>query len=281
MGGAPWPETGDHRMPHDLAVLMTAYNAEKTIGKAVESLKRDPEPFDLLIIDDCSRIPVAEVVDTAGRSIEIVRLERNLGVAGAKNFGLQRLLAGPYQFIAMMDADDVAIAQRFAKQVAFLRANPDVALVGSWARYIDEKTREVVYLGQPPCDAEGIRDALFLNNCIIHPTWMVRAEALRVAGLYSSEFPAAEDYELLRRMSARFEFANLPECLLDYSISMSGVSMTRRRRQLLDRLRIQARYFDPWRLNAWLGVARTLMLFAVPRAALTAYRDHWLHLQYS
>ena len=44
-------------MSRRLAVLMTAYNAEKTIGKAIESLKRDTEPFDLLIVDDCSRRP--------------------------------------------------------------------------------------------------------------------------------------------------------------------------------------------------------------------------------
>jgi glycosyltransferase involved in cell wall biosynthesis len=267
-------------MPPDLAVLMTAYNAEKTIAQAIESLKTDAEPFDLLIVDDCSRIPLAEIVGKDA-SIEIVRPERNLGVAGAKNFGLRRLLDRPYEFIAMMDADDVATSQRLHKQASFLRANPDVALVGSWARYVDENTREVVWRCCPPCDAEGIREALFLNNCIIHPTWMVRAQALRAAGPYSSEFPAAEDYELLRRMSAQFAFANLPECLLDYSISMSGVSVTRRRRQLFDRLRIQARYFDPWRVNAWVGMVRTLALFIVPRAALTAYRDRLFHLQYS
>jgi glycosyltransferase involved in cell wall biosynthesis len=280
-GRAGRERAGDMPMAPDLVVLMTAYNAENTIGKAIESLKRDSEPFDLLIVDDCSRVPLAQVVDRADSSIEIVRPDRNLGVAGAKNFGLKRLLDKPYEFIAMMDADDVSMPRRLAKQVAFLRANPDVALVGSWARYVEEKTRHVVFRCCPPCDPKGIRDALFLNNCMIHPTWMVRTQALRVAGLYSSEFPAAEDYELLRRMSTQFEFANLPECLLDYSISMSGVSMTRRRRQLFDRLRIQAMYFDPWQMNAWIGMARTLVLFAVPRPVVNAYRDRWLHLQYS
>ena len=130
----------------------------------------------------------------------------------------------------------------------------------------------MVFHFQPPCTANDIRDALFLNNCIVHPTWMVRTDALRASGLYSSEFPAAEDYELLRRMSARFEFANLPEYLLDYTISMSGVSMSRRRRQLFDRLRIQAKYFNPWRPNAWLGMLRTVALFGLPRKLIAIYR---------
>jgi len=269
-------------MPPELAVLMTAYNAEKTICKAVESLRRDPEPFDLLIVDDCSRIPVAEIIGPTDAKIQIIRPQKNLGVAGAKNFGLKRLLAENYEFLAMMDADDVCLGQRLAKQVAFLKANPQVAVVGAWTRFVDEATREAVFDFRPPCDADGIRNALYLNNCIMHSSWMIRTQVLRGSGLYSDDYPAAEDYELLRRMSARFEFANLPEFLLEYSISMSGVSMQKRRRQLFDRLRIQLRYFDPWRWAAWLGVARTILLFAVPLKLLAAYRaEHNLRLQYS
>jgi len=261
---------------------MTAYNAEKTVGRAIESLKRDPEPFDLLIVDDCSRLPVADVVGAIDPNIEIIRPAQNLGVAGAKNFGLEHLLAGQYEFVAMMDADDVCIAGRLAKQVSFLRQNPDVALVGSWARYIDEDTREVVFHFRPPCAASDIHEALFVNNCVVHPTWMVRTQALRASGLYSSEYPAAEDYELLRRMSARFKLANMPEFLLDYTISMSGVSISKRRRQLTDRLRIQAKYFDPWRWNAWLGMLRTIALFALPRKLVSAYRtEHDWRVQHS
>ena len=172
----------------------------------------------------------------------------------------------------MMDADDVCHSERLAKQAAFLSANPDVALVGAWARFFDETTHEIVYHFRPPCDARDIREALFLNSCIMHPTWMVRTRALREAGLYSHDYPAAEDYELLRRMSKSFELANLPEFLLDYSVSMAGVSMKNRRRQLTDRARIQWKYFDATRPKAWFGLARTLALFAVPVSVLTAYR---------
>jgi len=269
---------------------MTAYNAEPTIRRALDSLARSGEPFDLLIVDDCSRRPLAEFLGAeflgpeflgpVGDGVEIIRPEKNLGVAGAKNFGLKRLLAKPYKYVAMMDADDISHPERLAKQAAFLEAHPDVALVGAWARFFDENTHEVVYHFRPPCASGDIREALFLNSCIMHPTWMMRTQALRDCGLYSTAYPAAEDYELLRRLSKRFDLANLPEFLLEYSISMSGVSMKNRRRQLLDRLRIQAKYFDPWHAKAWLGVARTLAMFAVPRSLLSAYRaDQNLRVQ--
>jgi glycosyltransferase involved in cell wall biosynthesis len=251
---------------------MTAFNAEPTIRRALDSLARNREPFNLLIVDDCSRRPLAEFLDPVGEGVEIIRPEKNLGVAGAKNFGLKRLLAKPYEFVAMMDADDISHPERLAKQAAFLEAHPDVALVGAWAHFFDENTHEVVYHFQPPCESRDIREALFLNSCIMHPTWMMRTQALRDCGLYSTGYPAAEDYELLRRLSKRFDLANLPEFLLEYSISMSGISMKNRRRQLFDRLRIQTKYFDSARAKAWLGVARTLAMFAMPRSVLSAYR---------
>lgn len=259
-------------MPRELAVLMTAYNAEKTIRRALDSLARNSEPFDLLIVDDCSRRPLAEFLGPVEDGVEIMRPEKNLGVAGAKNFGLKLLLARHYEFVAMMDADDISHPDRLAKQMAFLRSHRGVAVVGAWARFFDENTREVVYHFRPPCESREICEALFLNSCIMHPTWMMRTQALRDCGLYSTSYPAAEDYELLRRISKRYELANLPEFLLEYSLSMSGISLKNRRRQLLDRLRIQAKYFDPSQARAWLGMARTLAMFAVPRGVVSAYR---------
>jgi glycosyltransferase involved in cell wall biosynthesis len=252
---------------------MTAYNAEKTIRRALDSLSRNSEPFDLLIVDDCSRRPLAEFLGPLGDGVEIIRPDKNLGVAGAKNFGLKRLLAKPYEFVAMMDADDISHPDRLAKQTDFLKAHPDIALVGAWARFFDENSHEIVYLFRPPCEPRDIRDALFLNSCIMHPTWMMRTQALRDAGLYSYAYPAAEDYELLRRMSQTSALANLPEFLLDYSVSMSGISIQKRQRQLLDRLRIQWKYLDPWRAQAWFGMARTLALFVLPRSVMSAYRN--------
>jgi glycosyltransferase involved in cell wall biosynthesis len=259
-------------MPRQVAVIMPAYNAEKTLRRAVESLTRDAEPFDLLVVDDCSQIPVADVLGPLPAYVEVLRLARNAGVVGARNAGVSRLLARDYEFIAVMDADDVSHPERLAKQVAFLKANPGIALVGAWARYVDESNGATVFLCRPPCDPAAMRDALYLNNCTVHSSWMVRAQALREVGLYDERYPLGEDYELLRRLAARFDLANLPEYLIDYTISMSGLSMQKRRAQLLDRLRIQAAYFDPRHLSAWLGVARTLLLFGVPLKVLAAYR---------
>jgi hypothetical protein len=69
---------------------------------------------------------------------------------------------------------------------------------------------------------------------------------------------------------------NIPIVLVDYQRSTGGVSLTRRRRQLFDRLRIQLKYFKLWEPDAWLGVSKTLLLFLVPVALIAkikAYED--------
>jgi hypothetical protein len=220
--------------------------------------------------------PLAEFLGPAGDGVEIIRPDRI-----SASLGQEPRARAParktYEFVAMMDADDISHPERLAKQVAFLKASRH-----RWSargRFFDENTREVVYHFRPPCDL-GICEALFLNSCIMHPTWMMRTRALRDCGLYSTSYPAAEDYELLRRISKRYDLANLPEFLLEYSVSMSGISMKNRRRQLLDRLRIQAKHFDPWHAKAWFGVARTLAMFVVPRSVVSAYRaDQNLRVQ--
>ena len=98
---------------------------------------------------------------------------------------------------------------------------------------------------------------------------MLRADVLRRIGYYSIDYPAAEDYELWRRIAADHDIANLPEVLLDYRVSSQGQSLTRRRRQLYDRLRIQLKYFDAREWRAWTGTAQTLALFAIPLTLLS------------
>ena len=99
---------------------------------------------------------------------------------------------------------------------------------------------------------------------------------LRAVGVYSARYPVAEDYELLRRIAKQYAVTNIPIVLIDYQRSTGGVSLTRRRRQLFDRLRIQLKYFKLWEPDAWLVVSKTLLLFLVPVALIAkikAYED--------
>jgi glycosyltransferase involved in cell wall biosynthesis len=251
-------------MPHQVAVLMAAYNAEKTIREAVDSLLRSTIPCRIYIVDDCSKIPVADVIGNYDPDrIEIIRLEKNGGPAAARNAGLARILEDGHDFVAVMDADDKSHPERLAKQVSYLLANPKVAVVGCWERVVDENS-EFVSLVALPCDPLEIYNCLFVKMCVSHPTWMVRAEVFSELGVYSQSYRAAEDYEFIRRVASHYDVANLPEYLLEYRLSSGGMSASNRSRQLFDRLRIQLAYFEPLKWRAWMGVARTIALIVVP-----------------
>lgn len=258
-------------MATELAVIMAAYNSEKTIKKAVSSITAGTCPCDIYIVDDCSRIPVSDVLGKIP-NVEIIRLQKNLGPAHASNVGLERILARSYKYVAKMDADDISYSDRLAKQAAFLDRHPNVAAVGTWGRHFNEQTGEVTVVNRTPAAPDAIRQAMYFNSPVINASAMIRTDVFRALGAYSTDYPAAEDYELFRRIATHYDLANLPEVLLDIRESVQGISLSRRRRQLFDRLRIQIKYFAPLQWRAWLGVAKTVVLFTVPRKIIATIK---------
>lgn len=254
---------------------MTAYKAEGTINEALDSILSGDLTCDVLIVDDCSPTPVADVARRHPR-VEVLRLSRNGGPGPARNFGLEQLIAKGYRYIAIMDADDIALPAKFAKQLAFLEKNPRVGAVGTWARFFDENTRETLFFQAAPTDPEDIRQAIFFNLPMVHPSVMVRTEVFKDVGFYDPRYRTAEDYELMRRVSRKYDLANLGEYLFDYRMSSRGQSLANRKRQLGDRLKIQIEYFDAKNWRAWAGVAQTLVLFVMP-TSLVLRMKRWLY----
>src|SRR5215831_17827958 len=143
-------------MSAEVAVLMAAYNAETTLRAAVDSILASTVACDLYVVDDASRVPVEQMI-AARPNVTIIRLPRNRGLAAALNVGLARILPLGYRYVARMDADDVSYPHRFASQIAFLDQHPEYAMVGSGARFIDDKTGAPLMLYMPPLAPERIR----------------------------------------------------------------------------------------------------------------------------
>lgn len=264
------PETAAARV----AVLIPAYNpSDSDLVLTLESLRNSTYPCDIFIVDDGSDLPVGHVLDGIP-GIEVIRLEQNGGIARALNAGLQAILARPYEYVARMDAGDICYPDRLAREVEFLDSHPEIAVVGGWARNIDEDSGKPIFIERTPDSPGAIRKALNYNSAMVHITVMVRAEVLRQVGGYSENYPVAEDYELFRRITARFPIANIPSVLVDRRMSMNGVSFQRRRSQLKDRLRIQLRYFNALDPSSWMGVLKTLVLFAVPVSVILKIKEH-------
>ena len=177
-----------------VTVLLTVWNGMPYLAEAVQSiLAQTHKDFVFLILDNGSEDGTAAYLDSLNDPrLEIVHLPENIGRTAVLNKGLG-MVQTPYT--AVMDADDVAEPQRLEMQTAFLEAHPEVALVGSDVRYIDQAG---AFIGEDkfPPDHAGLRDKLPLHNQFAHAACAYRTEAARAADGYPAKFPYAQDFAL-------------------------------------------------------------------------------------
>lgn len=196
-----------------VSVLFPVYNAEEVyLRAAIESiLNQTFKDFEFLIIDDASSDEnVAKVVKSyTDKRISYLRNERNLGISKTRN-RLMELAQGEYW--AVMDHDDVAMPERFEKQVAFLNEHPDIGVVSSQFKKIVSGR----VITNPTYDQE-IKLALFQTCAVMHPASMLRGSVLTDNNVcYEEEFSPSEDHALWWRLSNYTKFHNMPEVLLHY-----------------------------------------------------------------
>ena len=113
------------------------------------------------------------------------------------------LSAARGEFIARMDADDIALPRRFELQVNLLRSRDDIVCVGGWHQNIDYAGRDLVETQLPTEDAE-MQQLLIKGKCpFSHPSAMMRRSVVTQLGGYRVEFMPAEDLDLWLRLGER------------------------------------------------------------------------------
>lgn len=203
-----------------VSVIMPAYNAERFIGEAINSiLNQTYRDFELIIISDGSTDLTPSIIKQYAKQDKRIRFfnnRRNRGLVYVLNMGLRKARG---EYIARMDADDISMPTRFEKQVAYLDANPDIGILGT----LIEGFGLVNALGiqKPVVELADFVD----NNYVAHPTVMMRRSIVRKHKFrYDPEYKHVEDYELWMRMIKVTKIHNIMEVLLRYRVSGSNVS---------------------------------------------------------
>jgi len=251
-------------LKRSLSVLIPVYNAPYDLTKSLASLAQvATPPLDIVVVDDGSRPPL-QVPEQVGRHrLILLRNHANAGIEEALNTGLRYILAQGYEFVARLDAGDLCTPDRFVKQLDFLQRHPEVMLVGSHVEHMDTQGKPV-FVQYVPLSPADIRRQMHLNSSFVHPAVMIRCSALQKLGLYSYDYPAAEDYELFFRFVKHYPVSNLNEVLTRKEISPHSISLSRRKKQLQSRLHIQLKYFDPALKESYIGILKTLILYLAP-----------------
>jgi glycosyltransferase involved in cell wall biosynthesis len=214
-----------------LSVLMTVYNGGAFLDAAMDSvLAQDFTDFEFVIVDDGSADDsVARIRRRSDPRIRLHASERNLGQTPALNIGLG-LCRGAY--IARMDADDVCLPGRFATQVAYMDAHPDIGILGAAMWLIDAEGRRFAHAGQPLGDT-ALRWASMTRNPFNHPTLVLRASLLAATGqLFDEQYGANQDYDLWDRLIPHTRIANLAKPVLGYRVHGGNISIRRAEEQM-------------------------------------------------
>ena len=198
------------------SVLMSLYAREtqSIVRECLESLEaQDRQPDQVVVVEDGPIQPGVESLlsDWAQRlPLCRVKLQSNVGLGLALNAGLA--VCG-HEYVARMDADDVAMPGRFARQLAVMEARPELSIVGGQIEEFDEAGGKGLLRSVPLVHAAIQRRAL-LRNPVNHMTVLFRKSAVLAVGGYR-DLPGYEDYELwLRCLAAGLLFENLPDVLV-------------------------------------------------------------------
>lgn len=201
---------------HKISVLMSVYNDERYLENSIESiLSQTHKNFCFIIIDDASSDSSPEILQKYSKldaRISVYRNEKNEGLAYSLNKGLELINT---EFVARMDADDIAIVNRLEIQLDYLLKHPTVDILGGFALDINGNN-EVTKKRMLPITHQDIKRIIW-SNPIIHPTVMYKRSKIIEIGSYNSKLKRRQDYELwFRAIKHGLIIENYPTPLIYY-----------------------------------------------------------------
>lgn len=218
-----------------ISVLIPAYNSGRYIHDTLRSvLEQTFQDFEVIVVDDGSTDGTYEVLLDYARRDPRIRVVRNDhgGISRALNRGLE---VATRPWIARLDHDDMALPERFARQLAAAARNPEVILWGTYSRHMNHLDELVGYGEAGPTTEREFQRQRRTGEVItvIQPSCLYRRDiALRIGG-YDPNFDGAEDIDFVSRMAPHGSIRVLPEYLTITRIHAKSMTANHSSRQTL------------------------------------------------
>jgi glycosyltransferase involved in cell wall biosynthesis len=246
-----------------VSIVLATYNDAAFLPPSLESLLGQTfRDFELIVVDDGSTDHTPALLDGfKDPRLRVLRNPRNLGLAASLNRGAA-IATGKY--IARQDADTMSLPNRLEVQVDYLDRHPDVVVVGTSVMAMDEAGKVGGLWMPPPTDID-VKWTLLFRTPFVHPSVVMRADALAKAGFYSEEgeFCYVEDYELWTRLCPVGICVNLHHPLLNFTCrpgSVCGRHADPQQRQIEDvsRRAMAGMIGSEWTPDFWPAVQKFL-----------------------
>lgn len=213
-----------------VSVILPAFNAEKYLGEAVESiLSQTLIDFELIAVNDGSTDRTLQILrGNSDHRIRIISNNQNLGPARSLNKAIAEARG---RYIARQDADDISLPERLQKQLDYMDEHPKIAVLGTGRKTITGNGR--IKTNSLPMRSPAFEDML-KSTRIVGPSVMIRKTCIDETGGYDDFFRQAEDYDLWLRLTKKYPAANLQKSL--YVVRRNIDSLTRQSRQSIEEL---------------------------------------------
>lgn len=251
----------------ELIITIPHYNNPTGLLQTIESIDEE-FLIDIIIVDDGSnKKPNEKLIRSKHKkgNITFKYLMQNQGVGIAANECLSFVKKGSYKYVARLDAGDICYKDKFKKQINFLDSNPEIKLVGTWARVVDTNNT-FLYNIKHPVENNSIKKNMFLNSMFVNPTVVFCSSILDVVTEYPEKYRhAAQDYAFFFKVIKHFKCANLPEVLLDYISDENSISTKKRKLQVKNRIKIIMENFNLGIYPIY-GLLRSVILYFFSRS---------------
>ncbi|HUG15037.1 MAG TPA: glycosyltransferase [Thermomicrobiales bacterium] len=217
-----------------VSVVITAYNNERFVAKAIESvLAQTHSDFELILVDDGSTDGTLDILrryETRDARVRIVSHD-NWGMARSANHAIELARS---TWIVRMDADDVMMPNRIERQIAYVSDHPGIALASSLVHLIDAKGHVRWTTSSDLIDVDAFQRYRRQGKLmpIFHPAAIVNKAVFQSIGGYRPQFWPADDRDLLIRFAEQRHLMLIqPEPLLKYRVHAESVSSSATRHQ--------------------------------------------------
>ena len=199
-----------------VSVIITSYNYEKYIERAIRSCldqSLSKKQYEIIVVNDCSSDNTSDILENYKDEVRVFDLEKNVGLAGARNFGVKKALG---QFVVFLDADDYIQRDMLLIQNLFLSENNSLDAVSVDYHLVDERG---THLKHENSDEKPIACGV-----------MFRKDLLYDIGLYDETFRAREEEDLRIRFLKKHKIYNI--ILPLYRYRMHNTNLTKNEKEM-------------------------------------------------